>query len=432
MSGIYQSRLFNFLNRQKIRLSTQLGIRFRHLQLATKTGVKALLYPVYLIAKNGVSFRRQLKSDSQSAKTPGNISGERIITENDFWLEDGEKSLPGQADALSGLTKTHQANSELSQARQARSGAIAPMRFFQRIFNWVKTSPLASGSSQGLESVPEQESFSGLIRRAITYFFGEKQQLVSGKNQEALPSVQATEVGTIQLAPVHLTLINDSRSQESKLTLFSKVGGWLEKVKATITRSHDPALESRNEESLAIQVLIRRAIAYFFGNRQQLLSSKNQEALPSSHPLHNNFALPFSNLNFPLIPKTFTATLPFNCWNLKLPNPTKKDDILSFTKTELTALESASLNICSGNILATNKTKADNSINIPLEFSSDFWEAEVITVGYVKNLLERILEFLDKITWWIEKQFIKLWQLFQSLTMSLLSRLTSQIKATDQ
>ncbi|MEM9273732.1 MAG: hypothetical protein AAGA80_12310 [Cyanobacteria bacterium P01_F01_bin.143] len=689
MTGIYKSRLFNFLNRQKIRLTNQLGITFRHFQLATETGVKTLLYPVYMLARTSISLRQRLKSDSQPSATQDKISEEKSISENDFWLEDEETNLPVKPD-ISGLTKSHKVNLELSQSRQDNSGVIAPIRFFRKMWNRVRTSPLASGSSQNVESRSEQESFQGLIRRAIAYFFGNKQQLLSSKNQEALPGAQDPEGGEIQLNSVNLPVVNSPRSQESNLTFFAKVGGWLDKVKANITRSHDPEIESTEQESLqglirraiayffgnkqqlvsgtnqkalpsgqnpeggpiqvtsvnlpvvnyprsqesnltlfakvggwlekvkanithshdpalesteqesfqslirraiayffgdkqqlvsgtnqealpsagdpeggqlqltsvnlpvvndsrsqesnltlfakvggwlekvkanitrsddpeiesteqeSLQILIRRAIAYFFGHKQQLVSGTNQEALPSGQnpeggeiqlisvhltvandlrsqesnltffakvggwlekvtsniassknsapesveqdswgiqvlirraiayffgnkqqlfsgtnsPVLSSFdyiddnlsaALPFSSFSLPAPSKTLSVTLPFKYWNLSLPSFDQEDNSLSAIGTESIALETVALNICSESILSINQTKSENLTNIPLEFSSDFWEAEVITIGYVKNLLERILEFIDKIIWWIEKQFVKLWQFFQSL-----------------
>ncbi|MFN5515384.1 MAG: hypothetical protein ACK5CA_11730, partial [Cyanobacteriota bacterium] len=45
--GPYQSRLFNFLNRQSLRLRDRLGETFRHLQSAAQLGAQALLYPLY-------------------------------------------------------------------------------------------------------------------------------------------------------------------------------------------------------------------------------------------------------------------------------------------------------------------------------------------------------------------------------------------------
>ncbi|WP_066376623.1 hypothetical protein [Anabaena sp. CA = ATCC 33047] len=48
-SGRYQSRLFNFVHQHSRRLTAQWESTFRHLQVATKWGVEALIYPVYLL-----------------------------------------------------------------------------------------------------------------------------------------------------------------------------------------------------------------------------------------------------------------------------------------------------------------------------------------------------------------------------------------------
>lgn len=48
-SGRYQSRLFNFVNQQSRRLTQRWETTFHNLQVATKWGVAALLYPVYLL-----------------------------------------------------------------------------------------------------------------------------------------------------------------------------------------------------------------------------------------------------------------------------------------------------------------------------------------------------------------------------------------------
>lgn len=47
-SGRYQSRFFNFVNQQSRRLTQRWETTFHNLQVATKWGVAALLYPVYL------------------------------------------------------------------------------------------------------------------------------------------------------------------------------------------------------------------------------------------------------------------------------------------------------------------------------------------------------------------------------------------------
>jgi hypothetical protein len=64
--GRYQSRLFNFINRQSRRLSDQYNRTVRHLKVAAVWGVQILLYPVYLVAQAGLSAGRQLSCAAQA------------------------------------------------------------------------------------------------------------------------------------------------------------------------------------------------------------------------------------------------------------------------------------------------------------------------------------------------------------------------------
>lgn len=61
-SGRYQSRLFNFVHQQSRRVTQQWEHTFRHLQVATKWGVEALLYPVYLLFQSSESSRKTLQT----------------------------------------------------------------------------------------------------------------------------------------------------------------------------------------------------------------------------------------------------------------------------------------------------------------------------------------------------------------------------------
>jgi hypothetical protein len=58
--------LFNFLNRQALRLTDQYDRTVRHLKVAAVWGVQILLYPVYLIAQAGLSIGRQLSSAAEA------------------------------------------------------------------------------------------------------------------------------------------------------------------------------------------------------------------------------------------------------------------------------------------------------------------------------------------------------------------------------
>ncbi|MBE9006174.1 hypothetical protein IQ259_14200 [Fortiea sp. LEGE XX443] len=59
-SGRYQSRLFNFVHQHSRRLTEQWEHTFRHLQVATKWGVEALLYPMYLLFQSAESTVKTL------------------------------------------------------------------------------------------------------------------------------------------------------------------------------------------------------------------------------------------------------------------------------------------------------------------------------------------------------------------------------------
>lgn len=72
-SGPYQSRLFNLLNRYKIRWSDRVTQTVRQIKVATEWGVQTLLYPIYLMVQMGRSTRQQLEQQvySSSALPPG-------------------------------------------------------------------------------------------------------------------------------------------------------------------------------------------------------------------------------------------------------------------------------------------------------------------------------------------------------------------------
>ncbi|HEY9599003.1 MAG TPA: hypothetical protein V6D33_15165 [Cyanophyceae cyanobacterium] len=64
--GRYQSRLFNFLNRQSIRFVEQCDRTVRHLKVAATWGTQILLYPIYLLVQTGLTAGRQLASSAQA------------------------------------------------------------------------------------------------------------------------------------------------------------------------------------------------------------------------------------------------------------------------------------------------------------------------------------------------------------------------------
>jgi hypothetical protein len=72
-SGPYQSRLFNLLNRHRIRWSDRVTQAVRQIQVATEWSVQTLLYPIYLMVQMGRSTRQKLEQQvySSAALPPG-------------------------------------------------------------------------------------------------------------------------------------------------------------------------------------------------------------------------------------------------------------------------------------------------------------------------------------------------------------------------
>ncbi|HEY9611512.1 hypothetical protein [Allocoleopsis sp.] len=64
--GRYQSRFFNFLNRQSVRLSGRVARAVRQIKVAATWGVQILLYPAYLLTQVSLSAGRQLSSEAEA------------------------------------------------------------------------------------------------------------------------------------------------------------------------------------------------------------------------------------------------------------------------------------------------------------------------------------------------------------------------------
>ena len=69
-SGRYQSRFFNFLNRQSLRLSDRFDRAVRHVKVAATWGVQILIYPIYLLTQATLSAGRQLASATEAGWSP--------------------------------------------------------------------------------------------------------------------------------------------------------------------------------------------------------------------------------------------------------------------------------------------------------------------------------------------------------------------------
>jgi hypothetical protein len=69
-SGRYQSRFFNFLNRQSLRLTDRFDRAVRQVKVAATWGVQILIYPIYLLTQATLSAGRQLASSAEAGWPP--------------------------------------------------------------------------------------------------------------------------------------------------------------------------------------------------------------------------------------------------------------------------------------------------------------------------------------------------------------------------
>ncbi len=87
-TGPYKSRFFNFINRQVIRFQDQVGKTIRHLKVATKWGVQILLYPIYLVVQTGRMVGHKLKPGTclESEQQPTDQPIERVLKAVQPWF----------------------------------------------------------------------------------------------------------------------------------------------------------------------------------------------------------------------------------------------------------------------------------------------------------------------------------------------------------
>ncbi|MEA5532467.1 hypothetical protein [Crocosphaera sp. XPORK-15E] len=96
----YKSRLFNFLNRQSLRLRDRLFQSAQHLKIAVEWGTQILIYPIYLMVQAGRSTKKRLGNTfkqavlpHQTAETPSNTLTvdrplKRVLNEAERCLEE--------------------------------------------------------------------------------------------------------------------------------------------------------------------------------------------------------------------------------------------------------------------------------------------------------------------------------------------------------
>lgn len=105
-SGLYKSKLFNFINRQSLGLSDHLGRVVRHLKVTAEWGTQILIYPLYLFVQASRTVRQRLRQTVEQISLPSEeisslpLNSERplnrVLQEIKPWLASSEFLLETQ------------------------------------------------------------------------------------------------------------------------------------------------------------------------------------------------------------------------------------------------------------------------------------------------------------------------------------------------
>ncbi|GFE70872.1 hypothetical protein [Chroococcus sp. FPU101] len=580
----YKSRFFNFLNRYSIRIKDQAGVAWRNAaQTSVEWGLQILLYPVYLVVQAGRFAQRQLKQSVR--KVPRLIASrlkkqqpaellsptERVLESIHLTVPEDETSI---ADFLSrfkiysqdpfldlqnpsaltvfetpvstlvpetfkiqgivSLLEDHrlalvtngnlildvftdeqqktledricleianywyevrlrfnaQRNTPglMPSFRKTWPNVLPPVRWFWRIMRWEQTSdiakeinlfgesslvplepsssellpPLLTRLDEKLAVIEEQDLISltqwvqrtltqtstdlsnsptwkiqVLIRAAVAYFFGSTLQELS------------TSDGKSFIIP------GAEKGQKLLEAAKEKGSDWLYTVGDRIN-DHIPESTDPESDPFKIQVLIKSALSYYLAKEEttpQALPTQSEPPVQDPWLTWNDIFTPTTDIKQSSVlencstwepplcggsprcgewrgdPKTaFSALEPQLVTALPpapqaLPQPTQQPQIKRPSPIPPRKVAPKPQSIAPvAPLTASVEQKKPEIVHQPFPTSydshpdqnwPDWVEIKSTPTGYEKHFLERILDGFDKVMFWIEELFIKLWQWFQ-------------------
>ncbi len=156
-SGRYQSKLFNFVHQQSQRLTEQWEHTFRHLQVATKWGVEALLYPVYLLFQSSESSVKTLHTKEPQPRLKLQPNNTDLLAQTPLTVDTPIQRVLGVVQNLS--------SKETTATSSTRSEPLNPLAFLGTL--WGKTihhNPTTNASP--LQSLTISDSPAGSLKNS--------------------------------------------------------------------------------------------------------------------------------------------------------------------------------------------------------------------------------------------------------------------------
>ena len=490
--GPYKSRFFNFINRQVIRFQDQVGKTIRYLKVATKWGVQILLYPIYLVVQTGRMVGHKLKPGTrlESDQQPTDQPIERVLKAVPLWslLDNipqnrGIVKIQGVANLLktgalvlvstdnqildilnieqqetlhkriireiaNELYREHSLESatlfdsspvrELPTIETNNSPIVFPLGLFWRVMTWMERGSVAIAIDLFQEStlVPNiiptpnqvtdldiqirqklagiaadlsnhrnsQNALLSLIRAAIDYFFGKRNETISGGGVH----------GGAEITPSY-QIVTYRHNYEKELP--GEPDPWLTQEDVFVSES-GPITKPSEDNYLArkgkllktatssrdrIKTLIYAAIDYFFNQiRVKGIPGKEEEGILRLGNEDTTAHLP--------------ATEEVESW-LSWPDLFGEAAPGAVKSAESSLLSTTSQ--VSPSLVKLDSVEAVDSIaseDTREETGSNSWvETEATPMGYSQHPLEKILAWFDRAILFLEERALSIWRWIRGL-----------------
>jgi hypothetical protein len=248
-----------------------------------------------------------------------------------------------------------------------------------------------------------------LMRAAVDYFFGLSRQM---------------EISPGELPP---TLPGVETGQKIFGAIKERGSQWLYVIGDRINDRLPDQSADPESDPFQIQVFIKSALEYYLAREAAPIGPQEPaKALPEAGEpdpwlsWQDLFAPPTEIHQTPL-PKPISA-LPAAETPSKLPQPEIKPQKNTGVRPKNATKPQKIATVAVNSVSFEAKQPTDivpppfpTSYELPPDSTWPDWvETQATSAGYEKHILERILDWFDRIVLWIEESIVKIWQLFQS------------------
>ncbi|WP_199250027.1 hypothetical protein [[Phormidium] sp. ETS-05] len=287
--GRYQSRLFNFLSSQTLRVKEGLAQTLRHLKVKVNWGLEALLYQLRAISAivkragkrlgQGFSPKHTLEGNTEAtAKSATTLPGSNTAAAAQLPAtpETEAKQLPQgtiDPDLMINLSESPITDSPLSLLFESLDAKVAQLEAggWQQVPQALGGAVVKAIQGVRLPAVPEEEittqgqqfpeKIAALLRAAVAYFFGGTAQNSEMPPEQAQEQLNVSESPSLPGAETGGLLSLGAKFRQSVLKVRQKVG---------LPAVPEEEITTQGQQfPEKIAALLRAAVAYFFGGTAQ-------------------------------------------------------------------------------------------------------------------------------------------------------------------